>query len=239
MARVAFAITNELGTALGEEAVREYYVLKDGSVEDLRSLGSQHRQVAAVILSVMVKLHEEAANLPAEVKGRIVGPVTWEIVQSLAEYALSAGVSKVVTGSARFAHVADKLADFAKYADKFGDFGKHVRRVAEWFDEGGELRKVLNKLDEVAESLTSPARGLRGDVPIGSGMVDEFTELGKADNLAIEHGTSSSRRAFYERHRLHPNDPSSFAPSNALRANAFLDVDEVGNPTIFLRKDSA
>ena len=37
------------------------------------------------------------------------------------EIIFTGGAAKAVTGTAKFAHIADKLADFARYSDKFGD----------------------------------------------------------------------------------------------------------------------
>jgi hypothetical protein len=138
VASIMYKITGVVGTKLGEGVMAHYEALTEGSADDLRQLGGTHQQFAAAMLGLAVKLSGEVAD--AGKRGEIVGAISWEIAQTAAEILLTAGVSKVATGSAKFARIADKLADFGKYSDKFGDVAKQIAR---WFDEGGELRRLL------------------------------------------------------------------------------------------------
>ena len=72
-------------------------------------------------------------------------------------------------------------------------------------------------------------------------MKDGFLARGADDLLSIEHGTPAAKRAFYaapfKREGLDPTDANILKPSH-IKQNGFLSVDELGHPTIFLKRDA-
>jgi RHS repeat-associated protein len=105
----ALTFLNNLGTSLGEEAYREYDVITNGSPNDLRALGSQHRQVAAFMLGVAVELQELFTNLSPETKGRIEGVILWEVALTVG----TVGVGQAAKAG-RFAGILAKLQEWTE-----------------------------------------------------------------------------------------------------------------------------
>jgi len=154
-AKMAYDITQAIGTELGEEAFRQYDAIQSGDPSRLRELGSEHRQVAALMLGLVVELQKQYKDLPAETKGRIVGAVTWEIAQTTAEILLTAGASKAATGSAKFAALAAKLQKW----DKAKDIAEIVQKL---FVKGGKLDRLMGKLDEIVGAVGDASKASRG-----------------------------------------------------------------------------
>ena len=140
---MAYEITQVVGTELGEQAFSHYQALAEGTPEQLRALGDTHQQVAAVMLGIAAEL-SKLPPIPTKIQGQISGAITWEILQTVVELLFSGGLSKTVTGTAKFAHIASKLGDFGKYASKFGDYAHTVAKI---FKGNIRFSKFCERLD--------------------------------------------------------------------------------------------
>ncbi|MDZ4850147.1 MAG: Hint domain-containing protein [Pirellulaceae bacterium] len=121
----------------------------NGSPADLQALGDRHRQVSAALMSLTVMLSDSVKEMTPAERGRVMGAITWEVAQTLAEILFTGGVASVATKGAKFAHIADKLNDFAKSAKGFGKTAElALAKLKVITGEVGELRKLLNKFDE-------------------------------------------------------------------------------------------
>ena len=160
-------MAQRIARTLGEEAGREYVTILEGSPEDLRALGQKHREVAIFLLGLMVELHEKCQDLPPETKGSILGMVMWEVVQTSAETALTAGTATTATAPARFAKLLTRLRSF----DKGGHIAEVIQKL---FAKGGRLERLLHKLDDISDA----GRGIRR----GATAIPELPSLGAAAN---------------------------------------------------------
>jgi hypothetical protein len=229
VAQIAYQAARIISVNTTLEASAQYHAIMNGSVEDLQALGGKHHQVAGFFMALAAKISEYPANMSAYDKGRVYGAVVYEVAQLVAEILLTAGLSKIATGSAKFAHIADKLADFGKYAHRFGPI---AQEIAKWFDKGGELRKLLHKLDDIVDLASKAKKLMRGDIPVDVKDIKRLQDRG----IPIEIGTPNSRRIIYEHNKIDPRGIGLDTIDEP--ANAVFRVEKNGNATIALRKDA-
>ncbi|MBX9787724.1 MAG: HINT domain-containing protein, partial [Pirellulales bacterium] len=146
-----------------------------GDVEELKRLGEVYVEGAQLVLDLLLDLAERMAGLSAEARGRVVGMVTYEVV----EFFATAGVAKVTK-----LQLLNKIKNSARIASD----GIANSMIQAAFGEGGTLRRLVglledatNKMCFVAGTQVHTDRGLRNieELRVGDRVLSRDEETGE------------------------------------------------------------